>query len=70
MHEERVFGEFKKVDEYIRNVAKDFENITVISGFDFVPKEESLFADMRLHPNDNGFEHYFNSLYDKIKSDI
>ncbi len=70
MHEERAFGEFKKVDEYIRSVAKDFKNITVISGFDFVPKEESLFADMRLHPNDKGFEHYFNSLYDKIKSEI
>ena len=70
MHEERVFGEFKKVDEYIRSVAKDLKNIIVISGFDFVPKEESFFADMRLHPNDKGFEHYFNSLYDKIKSDI
>ncbi len=70
MLEERVFGEFKKVNEYIRSVAKNLKNITVINGFDFVPKEESLFADMCLHPNDQGFEQYFSGLYDKIKSDI
>ena len=70
MHEERPFGEFKNVDLCIREAVKDLKNVTVITGFDFVPKDVSYFADLRLHPNDEGFEYYFNALYDKIKSEI
>lgn len=68
--EERPFGEFKKAEEYIKEAVKDLENVTVVSGFDFVPKDEKFFADLRLHPNDKGFEHYFDKLYDKIKFEI
>ncbi len=68
MNEKRQFGDFEKIEAHIRHAVKDFENITVISGFDFVPKEENYFADLTLHPNDNGFEHYFENLYSEIKS--
>lgn len=70
MTEYRKFGDFKKVELDIKSAVADLENITVISGFDFVPKKEEYFADLRLHPNDDGFEHYVANLYEKIKMEI
>lgn len=67
MNLEKKFGEFEKVEEYIRECVKDLPNVTVIPGFDFVPKEEKYFADLRLHPNDEGFEYYAKNLYEQIK---
>lgn len=61
-------GEFSYVDAYIKDVVKDFENVTVISGYDLVPHEDSMYVGVILHPNDKGFDHYFNNLYAKIKS--
>lgn len=58
----REFGTFYEMEELIRETVKPYENITVISGYDFVPKEEKYFADKRLHPNDVGFEYYFHNL--------
>ena len=70
MNLEVKFGDFSKVEQDIRNAVMDIENITVISGFDFVPKDEKYFADLRLHPNDDGFECYAESLYNEIKTKI
>jgi hypothetical protein len=70
MGEYRKFGDFKKVEPGIRSAVKDIKNVTVISGFDFVPKEEKYFADLRLHPNDSGFECYAENLYRAIKTKI
>lgn len=67
MNEERMFGDFEKVEMHIRHAVKELENITVVSGFEFVPKEEKFYADLRLHPNDKGFGYYFKNLYDEIK---
>lgn len=70
MTEYRKYGEFKNVEQDIRNAVTDLENVVVISGFDFVPECETYFADLSLHPNDNGFEYYEKNLYDKIKKYI
>lgn len=70
MNEYRIFGSFEEVEKNIKNAVKGIENITVISGFDFVPKEEKYFADLRLHPNDDGFEYYAENLYREIKAEI
>lgn len=70
MNEYRKFGDFKMVNSLIRNAVKDIENISVISGFDFVPKDEKYFADLKLHPNDNGFKYYAENLYREIKTKI
>lgn len=67
MNEKRPFGAFEKVEENIRKIADDIGNIKVISGFDFVPGDAKYFADLRLHPNDEGFELYFKNLYKKIE---
>ena len=68
MTEERIFGDFKMVAPLIRNAVKDIENISVISGFDFVPKDEKYYADLRLHPNDEGFGFYTENLSKEIKA--
>ncbi len=68
--EYRIFGSFGDVEKNIKNAVKGIENITVISGIDFVPKEEKFFADLRLHPNDDGFEYYAGNLYKEIKAEI
>jgi len=67
MNEYRKFGSFGEVEKNIKNAVKGIKNITMISGFDFVPKEEKYFADLRLHPNDAGFEYYAEKLYNEIK---
>lgn len=59
---DRPFGDFKKVEEIIKKVAEEVGSITVVSGFDLVPHEENLFGDLRLHPNNQGFEEYFKNL--------
>ena len=70
MVEERKFGDFNMVDPLIRDCVKDIENISVISGFDFVPKDEKYFADLRLHPNDEGFKYQAENLSKEIKKII
>ncbi len=67
MNENRPGGEFMSVAETIENQAAEFSNISVIRGFDFVPQNEDLFADLRLHPNDKGFEYHFDSISNRIK---
>jgi lysophospholipase L1-like esterase len=66
LNDERMFGEFRKVEEDIKDIVKELNNVTLISGFSFVPEDEDFYADLRLHPNDTGFEHYFKNLYNKI----
>lgn len=65
--EYREFGKFFDVRESIRACVADIENITVIEGFDLVPKDSGYYADLRLHPNDGGFDHYAENLVAEIK---
>ena len=68
--DERPFGAFSKVAECVEEVVKDFKNITFINGFDFVPQHEDYFGDLRLHPNDEGFDCYFKNLYKEMEKTI
>lgn len=65
--ESRAFGAFDSVAEVIKNQAAEFDNVSVIQGIGFVPQNENMFADLRLHPNDNGFGYYFDHLSKHIK---
>ena len=67
MNEFRPFGEFRGVEEMIQKQAAVFGNISVIHGLEFVPPKETLFADLRLHPNDKGNAIYFENLSKHIK---
>ena len=55
------------IEEYIKEVVSNLKNVTLISGYDLVPEEEAYFADLRLHPNDNGFKKQSERLYEKIE---
>lgn len=66
-YEPRKFGAFEKVEANIRKIVDKYPNIICIRGYEFVPHEEGYFADLRLHPNDKGFEHYARNLCVQIK---
>ncbi|MBR4282188.1 MAG: SGNH/GDSL hydrolase family protein [Clostridia bacterium] len=67
-HEQNgAFGEFHHMEETIRELTAKFSNITVVRGFELVPHEEKYFGDFVLHPNNEGFEKYFESLTEYIK---
>jgi len=64
--EYRKAGEFGEIETIIKNACKNRKNISFISGFSLVPDDENLFGDLRLHPSDLGFEHYFKNLYKQM----
>ena len=65
-----LFGPFENVEKYIKEIVSEYKNIVFVPGFDFVPKDITYFADLRLHPNDEGFVYYTESLYNGIKAYI
>ncbi len=66
LHKETAFGDFADVEKELRDACKDLSNVKVVYGFDFVPKDESYYADLYLHPNDEGFVHYAENLCKEI----
>ena len=66
--QEKPAGPFHDVETIIRDAVKELPNVKVIRGFDAVPENIHLYADLRLHPNDEGFAYYFESLWNKIYS--
>lgn len=64
---ESLWEHFDLVERYIRDIASRILNAVVIRGMDLVPHDENYYADLRLHPNDAGFGHYFNNLWPQIK---
>lgn len=66
-NEVKMAGEFTDLERMIRLATEQLPNVTVISGTDFVPHDINYFADLRLHPNDEGFKHYAENLYAAVK---
>lgn len=64
---EKPAGQFSWVAEHLKTVAGEVGG-QFISCYDFVPKEPAMFADLRLHPNDEGFEHYADNLLKTLKT--
>ena len=62
IHKSRDYDSIHQAEELIRQAVEGLSNVTVIRGWEFIPQEASLFADLNLHPNDEGFDHYFNNL--------
>ncbi len=50
------------VHDLICETVKQYPNVVLISGRQAVPHDPAYFGDLRLHPNDNGFDHYYNHL--------
>lgn len=66
----RDIGLFSFVDEYISEIAIGLSNVTVIHGINLIPHYTDLYADIRLHPRDAGFDFYYANLYSEIKKHI
>ena len=67
--EETDFASFHDVAAFIEQTASKLPNARIIRGYDFVPHEPEYFGDGRLHPNDAGFDCYFENLYAAIKGE-
>ncbi len=57
------FEDISCVSKTLHQICEGMENVFCIEGWDLIPHEETLYGDLRLHPNDNGFDHYFENLY-------
>ena len=63
---ERAFGPFENVKKDIRNAISELKNVFPVSGFNLINHDKKYFADLRLHPNDEGFKQYSDNLYEQI----
>ena len=70
LDEESVFGDFMSVDAMITEAVKDIPNVFVIHGYDFVPHEPRLFAELYLHPTDEGFAYFAKNVCAQILEHI
>jgi lysophospholipase L1-like esterase len=68
--EANTLGTLDDIEAYIKEVAASLPNVTAISGIDLVPHDPKYFSPDVLHPNDRGFKHYANNLFEKIKNYI
>lgn len=60
---------FAELRLFIKNTAKEYENITVIDGENLIPHSAKYYADAKvLHPNDDGFKYYSENLIKEIKN--
>lgn len=63
-----VYESFEQIGEIIADVVKKYDNVTCISGRNFVPEDETLFSDLYLHPNDAGFRCYSESVKKAVEA--
>jgi len=68
--EERPLGPIENITECLKEIAAEEKNRFIIRGAELVPPREELFADLRLHPNDKGFDLYYESLLSQVKNTI
>ena len=59
-------GVLLDVEEYIREITSEFSDVFMISCFHAIPHNEQYYGDLRLHPNDAGFDHYFKAVHKSI----
>ncbi len=63
-------GPLSYVADFMKGVADKHDNITFIDGIDLLPHDDNLFSDLYLHPNDEGFKYYAESLCKEIEKHI
>ena len=67
--EKTNFDSFLDVENIIKEICANYDNITVVSGWEFNLRSIAYFVD-GLHPTDSAFEIYFNDLMKKIDNII
>jgi len=63
-------GILQNVRDRIAKEAQKYANLTVVDTWDFIPHEPKYFADLKLHPNNEGMEFYAAGLFEAIKNKI
>ena len=53
---------FQRIEETIQKAAAPLNNVTFLSGKDMIPPDALVLADRWIHPNNQGFAHYFENL--------
>ena len=66
----RPMGAFTNVRDYFLELSKEFPQITVLDGIDYLPHETGYFSDLYLHPNDAGFHYYADGLWKKLSTHL
>ena len=61
---------FTQIADEIEILTSDLKNVTIIRGDNLIPHDEKFFGDLFVHPNNDGFDHYFKNLYNEIKKHI
>lgn len=64
------FDDIHYIEKALRSVCLQVGNVNFIRGWDFIPQDENLYGDLRLHPNDKGFLCYADSLFREISDKI
>ncbi len=60
---------FEEIPSILNEIASRYENVYFVNARNFVPEQSSYYGDYRLHPNDEGFNKYFEGLkqeFDKV----
>ena len=65
----RKLGPFGAVGESIRRECARY-GYTVVDGLSLVPHDSRYFYDARLHPNAEGFDHYFANLIGAVRQTL
>ena len=70
MYRQTKVGNLTEVAPHYQSIAQTLENMTVVDCMDFVPHDTGCFHDLKLHPNDRGFQHYADAVIEKVHSAI
>ena len=70
MNESKTFGAVSTVIDRLREATAALPAVTVIDGMNLVPAKHTLYADLRLHPSDAGFDHFSENLIAEIKKHL
>ena len=63
----RKYGSFDLMRQDLARISSEL-GLQTIDCYSFVPQDTSCFADLRLHPNDKGFESYGRALINAVNS--
>lgn len=63
--EERPFGPLRDMEKLQRRVTSEYSDVIFVDGWELVPGSDDFFTD-GVHPNNEGFDLFYNSLKDKI----
>ena len=70
MDKPRAYSSFFDIEKGIRAATEKLPNVILVDGQTLVPHDPGFYADGRLHPNDEGFEHYFQNLWAAVKEHV